>query len=289
MKTSKGKVREAEFLIVYGPPGIGKSSFASDAPSPFFLDAEGGSKNLDVERVEPETWEDVREAIELFSKSGKETLVVDTLDWLEKLLVQDVLKTAGKNTIQEIGGYGKGYEEITRKWVGFLDALDALHKDGKNIILLAHSEVKTMNDPTSLPYDRFQMKLYAKAAALFRERVSNLLFLNTETLTKQGEKRGFSDNVRYIFTERRPAYDAKNRFGLPERFELKQVGPFKHYLSLKNDSNPTDIATLRRQIEGLLEQVKDDDERKNIGEAYKRKTTVEELSSLKNKLEVYLG
>jgi len=289
MKTSKGKVKESEFLIAYGPPGIGKSSLGADAPSPYFLDAEGGSKNLDVERDEPESWDEVGQILERFSQSKNETLVVDTLDWLEKILIQDVLKTAGKNTLQEIGGYGKGYEEVMRKWVMFLDKLDELHKAGKNIILLAHSEVKTMNDPTSLPYDRFQMKLYHKAASLFRERVSNLLFLNTETLTKQGEKRGFSDNVRYVFTERRPAYDAKNRFGLPERFELKQIGAFKHYLSLKNDSNPQDIVTLKRQIEGLLAQVKDDKERADIESAYKKKTTVDELNSLKNKLEVYLG
>ena len=51
LKISKGKQVRAQKVVIYGPEGVGKSTLASDLPSPLFLDAEGGTDHLDCVRV----------------------------------------------------------------------------------------------------------------------------------------------------------------------------------------------------------------------------------------------
>jgi hypothetical protein len=97
-----------------------------------------------------------------------------------------------------------------------------------NVICIAHAAIRTFTDPEqNAAYDRYQLKLAGQgaktdASALWREAVDCVLFANFEvtTSTTKGERKAkaFGDGSRKIYTERRPAFDAKNRFGLP--FEL---------------------------------------------------------------------
>ena len=44
-------------VVLYGPEGIGKSTFASHFPDPVFIDTEGGTKRLNVARLpQPTSW-----------------------------------------------------------------------------------------------------------------------------------------------------------------------------------------------------------------------------------------
>lgn len=283
IQVTEGVEKKNEFILIYGTDGMGKSTFGSDAPKPIFIDFEKRSGHLKVSRVKPSTLEEAMEYMESLKKDDKyKSVVVDSVDWLEPLIIESVVRKAGKKNIKEVGAYGAGYDLVMEEWRKFVRLITEL-RETKHIILTGHSEVKTINDPTTTPYDRYQLKLYSKASAMLRECVDCLLFCNTETVAT--EKRGFSDNKRWVFTERRPSYDAKNSFGLPEKFELKEVGGFSYYLSLKGDG--ADPKALERQIIGMAKSLSKEDEEKVL--ALMKDADVAKLQSIKNKLEAFLS
>ena len=51
MQITRGKIPCAKKVVVYGPEGIGKSTFASRFPNPVFIDTEGSTKDMDVARL----------------------------------------------------------------------------------------------------------------------------------------------------------------------------------------------------------------------------------------------
>lgn len=52
MKITRGKRQEAQKIVLYGPEGIGKSTFAAQFPEPLFIDTEGSTANMDVMRFD---------------------------------------------------------------------------------------------------------------------------------------------------------------------------------------------------------------------------------------------
>ena len=223
---TRGKLHKPPRLVVYGVEGIGKSTFSADAPNPIFLGAEDGTAQLDVARFpEPRTWADVLESIDGLEheKHDFKTLVIDTADWLEPLCGAYVCATReGNHTSIEEFGFGKGVAFVVEEMRKLLSKLDRLRDNGMTVIVLAHSHVKTYSNPEGDDYDRYQMKLAPKVAALFREWPDAVLFANYETLvdTSGSRNKGIRGTARFLHTERTAAYDAKNRFGLPARFPL---------------------------------------------------------------------
>lgn len=235
-KVTKGKLKKPHRIVAFGPEGIGKSSFAAGAPNPLFLPIEDGTDHLDVARLpKAETWREAREAVRLLinEKHSYETLVIDTLDALEALLWRHMCERdkfadeKGKTPLKDIEsyGYGKGYTKALEDWRGLLKDLETLSNKGMHIVLLAHSWVKAFKNPAGEDYERYELKLNAKAAGLMKEWCGSLLFMNYETFAKKdpGTKKtakGIDTGARLIFTERRAAYDAKHRGNLPESLPL---------------------------------------------------------------------
>ena len=65
LNITRGVVPCAQKVVVYGVEGIGKTTFASKFPDPLFIDVEGGTKHLDVARVDPapQSWTALMEII----------------------------------------------------------------------------------------------------------------------------------------------------------------------------------------------------------------------------------
>lgn len=223
----KGKIAQPVRCVLYGVEGIGKSTFGANAPAPIFLGAENGTAQLDVTRFPaPETWQEVLDAVRLLERETHpyRTLVVDTLDWAEPLLWAYVCKRDGKKDIEDYG-FGKGYNTALDEWRVFLAALERLcATKAVNIILVAHSIIRTFKNPEGEDYDRYEMKLNAKAAGLIREWSDAVLFANYETYANKDKKtsrvKGVDTGARLIYTNRRAAYDAKNRYSLPDSLPL---------------------------------------------------------------------
>lgn len=227
---TKGRITRPHLMLLYGTDGVGKSTFAAAAPAPIFLSAEEGTNHLDVTRVAVRSLADFRAALTELAAGGHafKTVVVDTLDWLETLVYADVCSRHEKqpcHSIEDIP-YGKGRVKALETWKDLLPLVSACRDKGLNFIAIAHSFVKKFEDPaTPQGYERYQLKLQQGAstdvAALWREYVDTVLFATFEvSVTKDDTRRGFGDGSRVLYTERRPAFDAKNRLGLPFQIPL---------------------------------------------------------------------
>lgn len=218
----RGKQQAPARVVIYGPEGIGKSTFGANAPGAIFLGAEDGTAQLDVTRFPtPENWTEALDAIRTLTTDAHEfrTLVVDTLDWLEPVLWRHICERDKKRDIEEYG-FGKGYQAALDEWRVFLSALDRLRmKRGMNVVLIAHSHVKSFKNPEGDDFDRYELKLHLKASGLIKEWSDAVLFAAFETFavtdSKTKRTRGVSSGARLLNTERTAAFDAKNRYGLP--------------------------------------------------------------------------
>jgi hypothetical protein len=226
---TSGKRPVPVFLLIHGVDGVGKTTFASQAPTPLFLGLETGTNQLDVTRLPtPGSYQEFLQqltAVRVETHNHK-TLVVDSLDWLEPLIWTKICQEANVVSIEKFeGGYGKGYVRALDYWREVVRELMAIQRR-MHVILIAHTLIKKFDDPEQLAsYDRYLVSLQEKAAALMRQAVDCVLFANYRTKVvnvksgaggQSGKGKGGTERVMY--TESRPAFEAKNRFSLP--FEM---------------------------------------------------------------------
>ena len=226
---TKGKVKEPYRIVVHGVDGVGKSSFGAAAPKPVFLGPENGTSHLDAARFPvPKGWDEAFDALRALAADDSgtyQTLVVDSVDWLEPLIFRHVCLRAEVEGIEEVGGgYGKGYTAALDEWRRFFSAVEHLQRArGMHVVLIAHSHIKAFKNPEGEDFERYVLKLNDKAAALVREWVSGVYFANFETFAitdKKKRTRGVSSGSRLLYTQRTAAYDAKDRYSLPESLPL---------------------------------------------------------------------
>jgi len=293
-KITRGVVKQPHLVMLTGVDGCGKTTWASSAPNPIFLGPENGSGQLDVARFpSPESWGDVLQAVKELTTHEHEfkTLVIDSVDWLEPILYANVCEEAGVANIEKVdGGYGKGYSVALKKWQELVALLSNLRtKKGMNIILIGHVEVGKHSDPTlNVEYDRYTLKLNKKAAALLREFVDTVLFAKYEVFTKRDgmKHKAVGDGARVMYTEWRPGFDAKNRFGLPFQMALS----WNEYDAAVNKPAGASIEEIKADLAELVPQVLDDELRLKVIEAIKKAgDDAAKLVAIKNRVQVRLG
>lgn len=167
MQITRGKRARAQRVIIYGPEGIGKSSFAAQFPEPLFIDTEGSTDNMDVARMDkPTSYTMLKNQIAWIKANPTccKTLVIDTIDWAESLIVDDVCVQHGKKGIEDFG-WGNGYT-YTKEEVGrFLNMLQELIELGINVVLTAHAQMRKFEQPDEMgAYDRWELKLGKKTS-----------------------------------------------------------------------------------------------------------------------------
>ena len=210
-----------------------------------------------------------------------------SIDWLEPLLFKEICEDYNCKSIEQAcGGYGKGYVEAQVRWIKLKDALEELRAIKKmNLIFIAHSEIVNFADPQQqTTYQRYELKLHKKASALWREYVDAVLFANFEAFIKtdKSQVKVFGDGARVIYTERRPAFDAKNRYGLPHKIDLSW-----ETLSAEIDKgSPDNPEAVREQIQDLLVKIDDDEalREKIIDTVFKAHDDVIMLLKIKNRV-----
>jgi AAA domain len=225
---SRGRVQAPLRVLAMGVPGVGKSTFAAGAPAPIFLGAEDGTNSLDVSRFPtPTTWTEVLEGVRTLTSEKHEykTLVIDTLDSLEPLVWKQIIARDGKaDGIEQVGGgYGKGYIAACDEWRVLISDLERVRAAGMNVVLLAHCTVVNFKNPIGPDFDRYVMKLDKRAGSAIAEWVDVHLFAQFEGGVKEerGKRpKGWSTETRILHTRRTAAWDAKNRFDLPEELPL---------------------------------------------------------------------
>ena len=265
MNITKGIIKSAQKVVIYGPEGIGKSTFAACFPGVLFIDTEGSTKQLDIARMDkPSSWAMLKNQIAYVKSNPNvcKTLVIDTIDWAEQLCIEDVCAQYQKKGIEDFG-YGNGYVYEKEEFGRFLNSLEELIEKGINVVLTAHAQLRKFSQPDEIgEYDRWELKLGKKTGSqispLVKEWADMVLFANYKTFAvatdKDSKKFKAQGGQRIMYTQHHPCWDAKNRHGLNEElpFEYAQISHIFDTAPIapttkdneKSDGNDLDAANL---------------------------------------------
>lgn len=297
LNITSGAVFKPQKVVLYGPEGIGKSTFASHFPQPLFIDTEGGTALMDVRRLpKPMSWETLKTMITEVANTPDccKTLVIDTLDWAEQLCAKCVCNAHGKTGIEDFG-YGKGYTYEQEEFVHLLNGLSAVIESGKNVVLTAHAKMRKFEQPDETgAYDRYELKLGGKAgsqvSALVKEWADMLLFANyKQIVTEVNGKNKVQGGKRVMYTQHHPCWDAKNRHDLPEElpFDYVQIAhciPGDETVQAVARQIPGGEAALEKTAQKPAEAPKKD-EPKQVDASKPKKATAAKPSPSKTKSE----
>ena len=265
LSISRGAKPSAQKVVIYGVEGIGKTLFASQFPNVLFIDTEGGTTGYDVARIDPApaSWNALIKCVkDVKVERPCSTLVLDTADWAEILCAEHICAKNNWESI-ETPNYGAGYTALKEEYGKLLNYLSDVVGAGINVVITAHAMMRKFERPDEAAgYDRFELKLQKKTAALVKEWADALLFADYETVVEtvkgdmgktKGKARG---GKRVMHTQHHACWDAKNRWGLPDKvpFEYAQIAPYISVMSAcASTPAVTQVATPAPVVEPVAE------------------------------------
>jgi hypothetical protein len=230
MKIVSATSSSAPIILLYGAEGRGKTTLACKFPKPIALLLERGlPRGVSVDAVDGiNDFEDFMAALgSIYTDPGEyRSLLIDTIDALEARLVDQVCARNGWKNI-ETPAYGKGWVAADNEWRRFIRAITAIRdKHAMPIVLVCHAGIERIDDPRAPTYTSYQPRLHRRARALVMDACDAIFFL-AEDLRIVSEGEGFHERTRasaatgrFLFTEGRPAFAAKNRFAMPEKIAI---------------------------------------------------------------------
>jgi hypothetical protein len=140
------KVQTTIKVLLYGQPGLGKTTLALSAPSPLLLDFDNGVHRVSpmhqTDTVQMERWQDVLDVLNE-DLSNYKTLVIDTagkmLDFMGAYLIEKNPKLGKSNGALSLQGYGERKAEFN----AFLKRVSLM---GKNLVFVAHDKEEKEGD-----------------------------------------------------------------------------------------------------------------------------------------------
>jgi AAA domain len=232
--------------LFYGPPGSGKTSLVKGAPKPILIDYDKGANQAGIDRIPgPTTWPDALGLIRAIvaDPRGYKTIAIDTLDPLEDLATAYICKQAGKRSLQEVGGFGAGYDALKAEWRLLLSVLDVASEKGLNVLFICHSIVRETSDPQLGPYQVFTTNLQKKTWAVTSRWCDLVGFCAFQAERIKDEKRAIYTGQRELLTTSGSGYLAKERFALPRSMPLRWDVLDAAIQRFYNNVKPEDIIT----------------------------------------------
>lgn len=238
----KNDVRKPPRILIHGIEGVGKTSFACQAPSPIMLNLERGIPDRYIESMPQFQADTYQDCIDLLGSLYKQehpykTLIIDSLDVLEVILTAQAQKTIGSNELTK--NYGAGYSERSNMWSNIILGLNALNDKGMIILCIAHSVVTKVMDPLLPEYDKQTLRLYKTETSRFVDWSDITGYALIKTYTSNEGKRNLAQTAgeHVIMTHTNPAYTAKTRYEMPDEIPMEWSALAQYIPALNSEQN----------------------------------------------------
>lgn len=146
-KPNELQTKKTLSVLIYGQPGMGKTTLALSAPHPLLLDFDGGVHRVNaahrVDTVQISKWEEVDEVLNSPEIAEYQTIVIDTagkmLSFMDKYIMQNNQKMKKADGTLSLQGYG------VRKnmFINFVNQVSLL---GKSVVFVAHEREEKNGD-----------------------------------------------------------------------------------------------------------------------------------------------
>jgi len=235
---SLGKLA-AEFkpprIVLNGVEGWGKTSTSAFAPNPAILMAAGetGYETLlgaglvpQVDAARVESWQQLLDTLDALAENCPyQVLAFDALGGFERLCHEHVCRRDFNGDWGEKGfsSYQKGYDVAVTDWLTFLSKLDRIRERGVTMLLLGHVQIRPFKNPLGEDYDRYVADVHHKTWGVTHKWADAILFGQFRTVLDDmggARPKGIGGTDRVLYCQRRDAFDAKNRYGMPDELEV---------------------------------------------------------------------
>ena len=150
-RPSELNVKATLSVLIYGQPGIGKTTFGVSAPDAVLFDYDGGVQRINgahqVPTLQPTSWEDTNEALMEIQNEMPEikTIVIDTVGKMLDYMSAYIIKTDPKMAMRDGSLSLKGYGVRKQMFVNFIKQLALM---GKNVVFIAHEREERRGEET---------------------------------------------------------------------------------------------------------------------------------------------
>lgn len=150
-KPSELSVKATLSVLIYGQPGIGKTTFGVSAPDAVLFDYDGGVQRINgahqVPTLQPTSWEDTNLALQEIANEMPEvkTIVIDTVGKMLDYMSAYIIKTDPKMGMRDGSLSLKGYGVRKTMFINFLKQLSIM---GKNVVFIAHEREERRGEET---------------------------------------------------------------------------------------------------------------------------------------------
>lgn len=229
-----GKQAGPQRVVLYGPGGIGKTSLATNMSklgiSPLIVDIEGGSLNLDAQRIAGiETFDELRGVLQNDEITGQfGAIILDSGTKAEELATAHVIRTVRHEKGHKVErledyGFGKGYVHVYEAMLLLLADLDQNARAGRHVVMVCHDCTAKVPNPAGDDWIRYEPRLQNSDKSNVRLRVrewcDHLAFVGYDVNAKDGKASG--SGTRSIYVAETPTQMAKSRF-------LSDVIPYRN-------------------------------------------------------------
>jgi DNA polymerase III delta prime subunit len=232
------------FIMLYGPPGEGKTTVAAQMDKPLFV-ATAGEQGIHIhkkhKRVDPTIpvidlpqlfdadcipansghpgWEKAIEVLDRFgsTKHDRKTLVFDSVSGLEQISYQHCASRLfdGKITDPEFTSFARGATMAANVYwqTEFLPRCLELAAKGFNVVLIAHSSFKNTRNPIGPDFDKYRPELGKTVFEVLNKSLQGLFYLGRDVsvmVNQATKKKIVTSDRRFIGLMPSTYYEAKS-------------------------------------------------------------------------------